>query len=84
MIHQDKQLSYLSSRNGECTQNVMAVCDFDMWFTFVYSNWEGTPNDSQKMPYMIQSGTFFVFRQMNIILKLVPFLIYVTYDFPNL
>ena len=29
------------------TQNVLAVCDFDMLFTFVYSGWEGTTNDSR-------------------------------------
>jgi len=25
----------------------MAVCDFDMTFTFVYIGWEGTVNDSR-------------------------------------
>ena len=25
----------------------MAVCDFDMMFTFVYTGWEGTTNDSR-------------------------------------
>ncbi|XP_042467192.1 uncharacterized protein LOC122050348 [Zingiber officinale] len=29
------------------TQNVMLVCDFDMLFTFVYTGWEGTTNDSR-------------------------------------
>ncbi|XP_019433068.1 PREDICTED: uncharacterized protein LOC109339964 [Lupinus angustifolius] len=29
------------------TQNVLAVCNFDMLFTFVYSGWEGTANDSR-------------------------------------
>ncbi|XP_019429998.1 PREDICTED: uncharacterized protein LOC109337448 [Lupinus angustifolius] len=29
------------------TQNVLAVCNFDMLFTFVYSGWEGTTNDSR-------------------------------------
>ncbi|XP_057431061.1 uncharacterized protein LOC130723928 [Lotus japonicus] len=29
------------------TQNVLAVCDFDMLFTFVYSGWEGTTNDAR-------------------------------------
>ncbi|RZB81057.1 hypothetical protein D0Y65_030700 [Glycine soja] len=29
------------------TQNVLTVCDFDMLFTFVYSGWEGTTNDSK-------------------------------------
>ena len=29
------------------TQNILVVCDFDMFFTFVYSGWEGTENDSR-------------------------------------
>ena len=29
------------------TQNVLAMCDFDVLFTFVYSGWEGTANDSR-------------------------------------
>ncbi|XP_042401309.1 uncharacterized protein LOC121991365 [Zingiber officinale] len=29
------------------TQNVMLVCDFNMLFTFVYTGWEGTANDSR-------------------------------------
>ena len=29
------------------TQNVMAVCDFNMKFTFVYAGWEGSAHDSR-------------------------------------
>ena len=31
---------------GECTQNVMAACDFDVQFTFINVGWESTTNDS--------------------------------------
>jgi len=34
-------------RKTNITQNVMLTCDFDMKFTFVYSGWEGTANDSR-------------------------------------
>ncbi|KAL2505216.1 putative harbinger transposase-derived nuclease [Abeliophyllum distichum] len=34
-------------RKTNITQNVMLVCDFDMRFSFVYSGWEGTANDSR-------------------------------------
>ena len=27
--------------------NIMCACDFDMKFTFVYTGWEGTTNDSR-------------------------------------
>ena len=29
------------------TWNVLAVCNHDMMFTFVYAGWEGTANDSR-------------------------------------
>jgi hypothetical protein len=28
------------------SQNVLAACNFDMLFTFVYTGWEGIANDS--------------------------------------
>jgi hypothetical protein len=33
------------SRHGYCSQNVMAVCDFDMRFTFVLAGWPGSVHD---------------------------------------
>jgi hypothetical protein len=34
-------------RKGYPTQNVMAVCDWDMCFTFVLAGWEGTAHDAR-------------------------------------
>ncbi|XP_059639204.1 protein ALP1-like [Cornus florida] len=34
-------------RKGYTTQNVMAVCDFDIRFTYVLAGWEGSANDSR-------------------------------------
>ena len=34
-------------RKGYSTQNVMAVCDWDMCFTFVLPGWEGTAHDAR-------------------------------------
>ncbi|KAL2466949.1 putative harbinger transposase-derived nuclease [Abeliophyllum distichum] len=34
-------------RKTNITQNVMLVCDFDMKFSFVYTGWECTANDSR-------------------------------------
>ncbi|KAM3294078.1 hypothetical protein ACQJBY_037157 [Aegilops geniculata] len=39
-----KILQYLN-RHGYCSQNVMAVCDFDMRFTFVLAGWPGSVHD---------------------------------------
>jgi hypothetical protein len=33
-------------RKGHPTQNIMAVCDWNMCFTFVLAGWEGTAHDA--------------------------------------
>lgn len=37
---------------------MLAACDFDMMFTFVYSGWEGSANDSCVILEALQSGMF--------------------------
>lgn len=34
-------------RKGDCMQNVVAACDFNMLFTYVIAGWEGTAHDSR-------------------------------------
>ncbi|XP_059638654.1 protein ALP1-like [Cornus florida] len=34
-------------RKSDTTQNVMAICSFDMKFTYVVAGWEGSANDSR-------------------------------------
>ncbi|XP_024634373.2 uncharacterized protein [Medicago truncatula] len=34
-------------RKGYATQNIMAVCDWNMCFTFVLAGWEGTAHDAR-------------------------------------
>ncbi|KAK8935967.1 hypothetical protein KSP39_PZI013674 [Platanthera zijinensis] len=41
-----KQVPYIG-RHGFPTQNVMAVCDFDMSLTFVMAGWEGSAHDNR-------------------------------------
>ncbi|XP_035539801.1 protein ALP1-like isoform X1 [Juglans regia] len=38
--------AYLS-RHQQVSQNVLAVCDFDMKFTFIYAGWEDTAHDAR-------------------------------------
>ncbi|KAK5772210.1 hypothetical protein PVK06_048489 [Gossypium arboreum] len=40
------QIPYIR-RKGEPTQNIMAVCDFNMCFIFAFPGWEGTAHDSR-------------------------------------
>ncbi|GMI70700.1 hypothetical protein HRI_000739300 [Hibiscus trionum] len=42
----NEQIPYIG-RKGVPTQNVMAVCDFNMCFTFVVAGWEGTTHDTR-------------------------------------
>ncbi|XP_059663795.1 uncharacterized protein LOC132309508 [Cornus florida] len=44
----DQQIPF-RGRKGDTTQNVMAVCDFDMMFTYVVAGWEGFANDSKML-----------------------------------
>ncbi|KAF5799785.1 putative harbinger transposase-derived nuclease domain-containing protein [Helianthus annuus] len=40
------QTKYIG-RKGYATQNIMAVCDFNMCFTFVWAGWEGSAHDTR-------------------------------------
>ncbi|PPD95711.1 hypothetical protein GOBAR_DD07267 [Gossypium barbadense] len=42
----DEKIPYIG-RKGIPTQNVMAVCDFNMCFTFVMARWEGSAHDTR-------------------------------------
>uniref|UniRef100_A0A0E0E4R4 DDE Tnp4 domain-containing protein n=1 Tax=Oryza meridionalis TaxID=40149 RepID=A0A0E0E4R4_9ORYZ len=43
-VAKSRRIQYLN-RHNETTQNVLAVCDFDMRFTFVLSGWPGSVHD---------------------------------------
>nr|XP_027118223.1 protein ALP1-like [Coffea arabica] len=41
-----EQMAY-TNRHGIHSQNVLAVCDFDMRFNYVYAGWEGSAHDAR-------------------------------------
>ncbi|KAL0009520.1 hypothetical protein SO802_011022 [Lithocarpus litseifolius] len=52
-------------RQSDITQNVMCACNFDMWFTYMHSGWEGvrmihescrTHLDMPRSYYLVDSG----------------------------
>lgn len=47
VIPPDEQHLYRGRGKGDCYQNVLAVCDFNMIFTFVVAGWEGVAHDSR-------------------------------------
>ena len=42
----DESVARYQNRKGGISQNVLAICDFDMKFTYVLSGWEGSAADS--------------------------------------
>ncbi|XP_024979053.1 uncharacterized protein LOC112516268 [Cynara cardunculus var. scolymus] len=47
VVPSDQQTRYRGRGRGECYQNVLAICDFNMIFTFVWAGWEGIAHDSR-------------------------------------
>ncbi|XP_024980897.1 uncharacterized protein LOC112517752 [Cynara cardunculus var. scolymus] len=43
----DQQARYKGRGRGECYQNVLAICDFNMVFTYVWAGWEGIAHDAR-------------------------------------
>ena len=46
VVPRDRKIPYIG-RKGVTTQNVMAVCDFNMCFTFAWAGWEGAAHDAR-------------------------------------
>ncbi|GKE14046.1 hypothetical protein Tco_1421623 [Tanacetum coccineum] len=42
-----KQNVYRARGRGDCYQNVLAICDFNMIFTYIVAGWEGTAHDAR-------------------------------------
>ncbi|GJV94458.1 putative nuclease HARBI1 [Tanacetum coccineum] len=38
---------YRARGRGDCDQNVLAICDFNMIFTYIVAGWEGTAHDAR-------------------------------------
>nr|KAJ0193460.1 hypothetical protein LSAT_V11C800412770 [Lactuca sativa] len=76
-----KQKSFRGRRAVLVTQNVMAICSHEMMFTFVYSDWEGTANESHvfydavirpENKFPIPVGAFSVLKKRFHILQDIP------------
>ncbi|GKB56968.1 Myb/SANT-like domain, harbinger transposase-derived nuclease domain protein [Tanacetum coccineum] len=46
-VRADQQNVYRARGRGDCYQNILAICDFNMIFTFGMAGWEGTTHDSR-------------------------------------
>ncbi|CAI9292254.1 unnamed protein product [Lactuca saligna] len=47
VVSANKRDLYRSRGKGDCYQNVLVICDFNMMFTFVVTDWEGIAHDSR-------------------------------------
>ncbi|KAK9076682.1 hypothetical protein SSX86_005016 [Deinandra increscens subsp. villosa] len=47
VVPNDQQARYRGRGKGDCFQNVLGICNFDMIFTFVWAGWEGIAHDSR-------------------------------------
>ena len=62
----DEVVARYRDRKGRVSQNVLAVCDFDMKFTYVLSGWEGSAADSavfadaRRKGLSLPPGTYFL------------------------
>ncbi|XP_020571681.1 putative nuclease HARBI1 [Phalaenopsis equestris] len=45
-VPENEKVAFIG-RSGSTTQNIMAVCDFNMCFTFAMAGWEGSAHDSR-------------------------------------
>ena len=45
--HQHINKIHIEIKKVQITQNIICVCSFNMMFTFVYTGWEETDNDSR-------------------------------------
>ncbi|WVZ80808.1 hypothetical protein U9M48_028259, partial [Paspalum notatum var. saurae] len=57
-VPSSKQLVHIC-RHGYCSQNVMAVCDFDMRFTFVVTGWPGSAHDAHILDSLVKYKDYF-------------------------
>ncbi|KAK4382601.1 hypothetical protein Sango_2856700 [Sesamum angolense] len=49
------------SRKGRLAHNVLAICDFDMNFTYVYARWEGSAADARVLNHAVSQDPTFPF-----------------------
>ena len=47
------------NRHGQATQNVLAICDFDMRFSYIYACWEGSAHDTRVLDGALIGSTHF-------------------------
>ncbi|KAL0400050.1 UNVERIFIED_CONTAM: hypothetical protein Sradi_2348300 [Sesamum radiatum] len=55
----------ISSRKDRLAKNILAICDFDMNFTYVYAGWEGNTADARVLDHAISQDPTFSFLSIG-------------------
>ncbi|KAL0387402.1 UNVERIFIED_CONTAM: hypothetical protein Sradi_2622000 [Sesamum radiatum] len=55
----------ISIAKGGLAQNVLAICDFDMNFTYVYAGWEGSAADARVLDHAVSHDNTFPFPPID-------------------
>ncbi|KAF6156698.1 hypothetical protein GIB67_033587 [Kingdonia uniflora] len=53
-VPKSDQIPFRAKGKGECFQNVIAICDFDMNLIYVQAGWEGTAHDSNVLTQTVR------------------------------
>ena len=57
----NEQMAY-TNRHGTQSQNVLAICDHNMRFIYVYAGWEGSAYDARVLEHAMRMHTDFPFH----------------------
>ncbi|KAI3720141.1 hypothetical protein L6452_21052 [Arctium lappa] len=57
IVSADQQTRYRGRGRGECYQNILGICDFNMLFTYVWAGWEGIAHDARVLTKVAFSPT---------------------------
>ncbi|XP_071736841.1 uncharacterized protein [Rutidosis leptorrhynchoides] len=57
IVPNKQQSAYRGRGGGRCYQNVLAICDFNMMFTFVWAGWVGIAHDSRILNEVLYNPT---------------------------
>jgi hypothetical protein len=58
VVPADEVINY-TCRHGYTSQNVLAICDFDMRFTFVVAGWAGSAHDTRILKHALATFASF-------------------------
>ncbi|XP_071728114.1 uncharacterized protein [Rutidosis leptorrhynchoides] len=57
IVPANQQSAYKGRGGGQCYQNVLGICDFNMVFTYVWTGWEGIAHDSRVLNEVLYNST---------------------------